>query len=75
MIPQIHIEKCVLSRVQDLDFDNIPLGKTFTDHMFICSYENGQWQKSSRIKVYVLAKILLGHSGLANRIYTIDANG
>jgi len=31
------------SKVGELDFNNIPLGKTFTDHMFICDYENGQW--------------------------------
>ena len=44
MISQIHIQKCVNSRSKDLDFDDIPLGKTFTDHMFLCSYENGQWR-------------------------------
>ncbi|NQX84504.1 MAG: branched-chain amino acid aminotransferase [Flavobacteriaceae bacterium] len=31
------------SKVKDLDFNNIPLGRTFTDHMFICDYDNGQW--------------------------------
>lgn len=42
--PQIKIKKIAVSKVQDLDFNNIPLGQTFTDHMFVCSYENGQWQ-------------------------------
>ncbi len=36
MFPQIHIQHNVNSKVQDLDFDNIPLGRTFTDHMFVC---------------------------------------
>jgi len=40
----ISIKKVEKSKVQDLDFNNIPLGRTFTDHMFICDYENGQWQ-------------------------------
>jgi len=31
------------SKLSELDFDNIPLGKAFTDHMFICDYENGEW--------------------------------
>ena len=31
------------SKVDSLDFNNIPLGKTFTDHMFVCDYENGEW--------------------------------
>ena len=39
----ISIKKVEKSRVSDLDFNNIPLGKTFTDHMFICDYENGTW--------------------------------
>lgn len=39
----IDITKAKESRVDTLDFDNIPLGTTFTDHMFICDYENGTW--------------------------------
>ena len=62
MIPQIHIQKCLLSRALDLDFDNIPLGKTFTDHMFICSYENGQWQKP---KITALAPIATHPAAMA----------
>jgi branched-chain amino acid aminotransferase len=26
-----------------VDINNIPMGIAFTDHMFICDYENGQW--------------------------------
>ena len=39
----ISITKNEKSKIDALDFDNIPLGTTFTDHMFICDYENGQW--------------------------------
>ncbi|WP_299110920.1 branched-chain amino acid aminotransferase [uncultured Winogradskyella sp.] len=39
----INITKVEQSKVDALDFDNIPLGTTFTDHMFICDYENGEW--------------------------------
>jgi len=39
----ISINKVEHSKVEDLDFNNIPLGRTFTDHMFICDYENEQW--------------------------------
>ena len=39
----INITKVEKSKVDDLDFNNIPLGTTFTDHMFICDYENGKW--------------------------------
>lgn len=39
----INITKVEESKVDALDFNNIPLGTTFTDHMFICDYENGKW--------------------------------
>jgi branched-chain amino acid aminotransferase len=31
------------SRVQELNMQNIPFGKHFSDHMLIAIYENGQW--------------------------------
>jgi branched-chain amino acid aminotransferase len=81
MISQIHIQKCVNSRANDLDFDNIPLGKTFTDHMFLCSYESGQWQSP---KIVPLAAIpthpaaMAFHYGQAifeGMKATVDSNG
>ncbi len=39
----ITITKTRNSQLDHLDFDNIPLGRTFTDHMFICDFANGQW--------------------------------
>jgi len=39
----IKITKVENSKVDELDFNNIPLGKTFTDHMFICEYDNEKW--------------------------------
>ncbi len=43
MMQNIKINKVKESKVSSIDFDNIPLGTTFTDHMFICDYENGEW--------------------------------
>ena len=40
----ISITKVKESKVDTLDFNNIPLGTTFTDHMFICDYNNGEWE-------------------------------
>lgn len=40
---KINITTVEHSKAADLDFDNIPLGTTFTDHMFICDYDNGTW--------------------------------
>ena len=41
---QLTIKKTTVSKLADLDFNTIPLGTTFTDHMFICDYEDGRWQ-------------------------------
>ena len=43
MSNNISITKVEKSKVENIDFKNIPLGTTFTDHMFICDYENGVW--------------------------------
>ena len=32
------------SRREGLDFNDLPFGKTFSDHMFIADYIDGQWQ-------------------------------
>lgn len=39
----IEIQKVTTSRVSEIDFNNVPLGRTFTDHMFICTYTDGKW--------------------------------
>lgn len=39
----ININRVKESNIKSLDFNNIPLGTTFTDHMFICDFEDGQW--------------------------------
>ncbi len=31
------------SRLASLDFNNIPFGRTFSDHMFVADYINGEW--------------------------------
>ncbi|GAB4240905.1 MAG: branched-chain amino acid aminotransferase [Ekhidna sp.] len=40
----IHIEKTASSKLTSTDFDNLAFGKTFSDHMFIAEYKNGDWQ-------------------------------
>ncbi|WMN06496.1 branched-chain amino acid aminotransferase [Marivirga arenosa] len=39
----ISIQKVQNSRINEVDFDNIPFGKVYSDHMFIADYEDGQW--------------------------------
>lgn len=51
----IKISKIEKSKIDLLDFDNIPLGRTFTDHMFICDYEDGQWQNARIVPLEPIA--------------------
>jgi branched-chain amino acid aminotransferase len=39
------------SRLNQVDFDNLPFGKVFSDHMLWCEYKNGAWQEPE-IKPY-----------------------
>lgn len=41
---RIKIKKTPASRLNQVDFDNIPFGRVFSDHMFIADYADGQWQ-------------------------------
>lgn len=42
---KINILKTTEPQVQKVDFDNLPFGKLFSDHMFVMDYENGEWQQ------------------------------
>jgi branched-chain amino acid aminotransferase len=48
---EIKINRVKQSRISEVDFENIVFGKEFTDHMFICDYENGSWN-DARIVPY-----------------------
>lgn len=39
------IETAKTSRLSEVDFANLPFGRIFSDHMFICDYIDGQWQQ------------------------------
>jgi branched-chain amino acid aminotransferase len=39
----IKITKTENSKLNDIDFNNIPFGKYTSDHMFVMDYVNGQW--------------------------------
>ncbi|MFD3002534.1 branched-chain amino acid aminotransferase [Pontibacter toksunensis] len=40
----IATERVKQSRISEVDFDNLQFGKTFSDHMFVVDYKNGEWQ-------------------------------
>jgi branched-chain amino acid aminotransferase len=39
----IRIEKVQQSRVDSVDWDNLPFGEVFSDHMFVSDYKDGVW--------------------------------
>ena len=39
----IKITKVEQSKVNEVDLNNLTMGTQFTDNMFICDYENGEW--------------------------------
>ncbi len=40
----IKITKTPNSRLEQTDFNNLPFGRTFSDHMFVADYEDGEWK-------------------------------
>lgn len=48
---EIKITKAAHSRLKEIDFDNLPFGKHFTDHMLEADYIDGEW-KNVEIKPY-----------------------
>ena len=40
----INISKTQNSRLSLVDWDNLPFGKVFSDHMLVMDYANGEWQ-------------------------------
>ena len=47
----LHIEKIAKSKISNVDFNNLKFGEIFTDHMFECDFENGEWQ-TPKIRPY-----------------------
>ena len=47
----ITVNKIERSKLADLNLENLPFGKYFTDHMLEADYENGEW-KNIEIKPY-----------------------
>ena len=42
---EIDIVSASSTKINEVDFENLAFGNTFTDHMLICDYKEGKWQK------------------------------
>lgn len=45
MVTEIRVEKAATSKIDSVNFEHLPFGKIFTDHMFECDYIDGKWQE------------------------------
>jgi branched-chain amino acid aminotransferase len=41
----IKINRTQHSRISEVDWDNLPFGKVFSDHMLVMDYRDGKWQE------------------------------
>ena len=48
---EIDIVTANSSKIDSVDFENLAFGNVFTDHMLVCDFKEGQWQKPT-IKPY-----------------------
>ncbi|WP_296146908.1 branched-chain amino acid aminotransferase [uncultured Flavobacterium sp.] len=48
---EIDIVRATSSKINDIDFENLAFGNIFTDHMLMCDFKDGKWQKPT-IKPY-----------------------
>ena len=44
MTTSIAIKRIEKSKISSVDFNNLPFGSVYSDHMFTCDYVNGEWQ-------------------------------
>jgi branched-chain amino acid aminotransferase len=42
----IQVTKTAKSKINEIDFNNLPFGKYFTDHMLEVDYADGEWKKA-----------------------------
>ena len=42
---EIDIVSAKTSKIDEVDFENLAFGNVFTDHMLVCDFKDGQWQK------------------------------
>ena len=42
---EIDIVRANSSKITEVDFENLSFGNTFTDHMLVCDFKNGKWEK------------------------------
>lgn len=47
MVIDLNVRRVKKSRLSEIDFDNLPFGRVFSDHMVEIDYASGEWQEPS----------------------------
>lgn len=58
----IKVSKVEKSYLSEVDFDNIPFGRTFSDHMFVADYIDGEW---TNLEIVPFGRFMMHPSSLA----------
>ena len=58
----LKITRVTNSAAVNVDFDNIPFGKIFTDHMYVADYKDGEW---TNMEIVPLKKLSIHPGNLA----------
>ena len=53
----INVTRTKNSHINQVDWDNIPFGKIFSDHMLVMDYTNGEWKQAEIIPFGDLSKL------------------
>ncbi len=43
MTNTVMVEKAKVSKINEVDFDNLSFGSVYSDHMLVCDYKDGKW--------------------------------
>ena len=43
--PTIKVKITEHSKINEVNFDDLPFGQILSDHMFVCDFKNGEWQQ------------------------------
>jgi len=62
LLTGIEVRKTNLSKINEVNFENLEFGKDVADHMLVCDYSNGEWQ---RPLIVPFANLSLSPSALA----------
>lgn len=57
MTTSIEIKRVEKSNISSVDFDNLPFGSVYSDHMLTCDFVNGKWQ-SPKIEPFATISLM-----------------